>query len=264
MATEVSEPARLFDEERQWCDRRNRAVTAAAEADGTAGAALLDGGEAAMQKQVTTLTRLRVESDACDAAIAEARRRRVVAVQDIWLAEAADLRLEAERLEEEAKGREQKTARLLAALEEWEDCQYVPKPPPEPGMSGGLVGGSPMIVHIRIPHTQGLRHEADRLKSEAAVLEARSVVTAGSISTNDRDEVLLSMGGWDPMKVAPTLIAVEKWLAEKEPAALERLERGWMPKDGEGKPLEHPLSYTLVWQDGEIDVQRSRITPVEA
>ena len=258
MATQqVTEPERLFGEERQWCDRRGRAVAAAAEAEGTAGAALLEGGESAMQAQVQNLTRLRVESDACDAAIAEARRRRLEAVRDVWLAEASDLREQAKGIEAEASTRDTKTARLLKALEDWEGCRYVPEPPPEIGVSGGLAGGAPTVVHIPTPRTAILRSDAERLKAEAAVLDKRDVVKAASISTNDRDEVLLLVGGWDPMQLAPTLIGVEEWLQQNEPAALDRRDRRF---SRENPP---PISYTLIWQDGEIDVQRSRIAPVE-
>lgn len=263
MPEQVPEPERLFGEERHWCDRRSRAVAAAAESQGTAGAALLKGGEDAMKEQVGMLTRLRAEADACDAAIAEARRQRVDAIRDVWLAEATDLRVEARGLEDEASTRDTKTARLLKALEDWEDCQYVPKPPPEPGMSSGTAGGAPAIVHIPTPRTEALRHEASGLEAEATALEDRKVVTTGGISVNDRDEVLLLVGGYDSMKLGPRLFDVEAWLDEKEPPALARLEHGWMPTDGKGKPLEHPLSYTLAWQDGEIDVRRSRIAPIE-
>ena len=259
MTEQVSEPERLFGEERRWCDRRNRAVAAAAESQGTAGAALLAGGEGAMQEQVGTLTRLRAEADACDAAIVEARRQRVDAIRDVWLAEAADLRVEAKGLEDEASTRDTKTARLLKALEDWEGCHYVPEPPPEVGMHGDLGGGAPAVVYVRIPQTQGLRHQAELLRSEADALEARKVVTAGSLPASDRDEVLLLVGGWDPMKLGPSLIAVEDWLQENEPPALERLARLPAP----AVALEAPLSYTLAWQAGEIDARRSRIAPIE-
>ena len=64
---QVSEPERLFAEERHWSDRRSRAVVAAAEAEGTAGAAPLEGGENAMQAQGQKPTRLRVAGGACAA-----------------------------------------------------------------------------------------------------------------------------------------------------------------------------------------------------
>ena len=272
----ISEPARLFAEERRWSDGRSRAVAALVEARGTTGATLLDAGEGALREQAMELAQLRAEIEASDAAIVEARRRRVQAILASWRGEAEGLRREAEKLLAEAGDRQKKTDRMLDALEKWEDCPYEPRHPDRPAISEGVTGGASMIIHVPTPRTERIRNQAADLEQRAAQLEARKVTMQASIETQDRDELLLLASSWDPMKIAPILAAVEIWLEEAEAPVLERRSRFvgssvlycaacglLIPCAGELDGIVgHGVSlhYTLAWTDGEIDTSRSRVT----
>ena len=252
----VSEPARLFAEERHWSEQRSRAATAATKAEGAAGAALLVGGK--LPEQARRLADLRASVAAADAAVAEARRWRVKAILAVWASEAEGLRREAKELVAEAETRQKKTDRLMAALVDWENCEYTPKPPAQAPIYGNFAGsgGAPTIVIVPTPKTELFRQRAADLEEQAARLEARTVPMRGAVEAQDRDEVLRQVGAWDHMKVAPTAAAVEAWLTEAEAPVLERRSRLNTSAVGHGAPL----AYAMTWADGEIDTSRSRVT----
>lgn len=95
-----------------------------------------------------------------------------VAQANLYLAQAADKRKEAEKLRKQANEHESRTNELLAELEKHEGCEYAPKEPEKTSHPvDNLQGGAPTIIHKPIPRTQGLLNQASDLEREAQRLE---------------------------------------------------------------------------------------------
>lgn len=117
----------------------------------------------------------------------------------------ADLLVErADEKEQEAEKRMERRAELLAAVEEYEDCEFAP--------AVRAVGGN-RTVYEKMPRTDLLFREADELRKQAD--EARSGVPSvlwrgrGKRTADTVDELLRSLpyGG-------PSRLAVRQWARE--------------------------------------------------
>lgn len=255
-----AEVERLFAVEQEWSAKRIAAAAQVAEAERSAGAAALDGSDAG--RVAGRIAGLRAELDVADHAIAEARARRETAVRAVWAAEAGLLRTRAATLRAEAAEREVRTRQLLDALAEHEGVEYAPvrpiAPPVMRGADGAPVGGV-LTVFVPMPRTALLREEADGLERAAAARSAQQVARAGQVVAQDPDQLRADLATLGPMQLAPVAHAVEAWLA----AGLERdRERRARLAPGPGYVgYRAPLVLQLVWRDGAIDPDRSRIGP---
>ncbi len=248
-------------------------------AQSSGGADLLDAalsGTTTPKGATSRVVQIGAEISICEDAIVQARQRRVEAIRGLWRAEAEPLRKRAAELREEADKREIKTAAMLQALEQWEQCPYAPAPPHRPHTApshddnpktapilspeGGIIRDYPsnpvadlQIVYIPTPRTQLLRNEAAELERQAEALESRQVTTHGFASASNRDELLADLAARGPVVLVPELGAVLEYLDRLE--AKVRARRQEIIRRGTVNgftPVEADVPVSLSWRDGEI------------
>ena len=249
-----AEPGRLLVEEHRWGDRRSGIVAHIAEAEATAGARVLDGGEGALRAQADGLVSQHAEIAGCDAAIQEARRRRQGAILAVFAADAQALRRQAESLRGEAGQRQKTIDRLLAELLDFDGAVYIPAPSREAILAAHGVTPPPGAT-ASASKTAALLAEAVRLEAEVDALAARQVMTSGAVEGKDHAEVVDKVLGWDPMQIAPVLSDVEAWLAAKGATAAGQV-RAFRPLASGRVGIP---AYVLVWKDGLVDAARSKL-----
>ena len=249
----LAEVERLHQDELAWGERRAQIVARIAEAEASAGARVLDGGEDVLREQADSLVSFKAQIAGSDAAIQEVRRRRQAAVLAVFAADAAALRRQAQALRGEADERQKRIDELLRELLDFDGAIYIPAPSREAQLAA-LGVPSPPGALASASRTAALRVEADRLEAEADALEARPVTTAGALAAQAREELLARLHGLDPLTVGPTLASVVDWLELAEPPAQKQLRI--RAAHGQGGVL----SYELVWAGGELDKTRSRVS----
>lgn len=258
IAAAAAEVERIFAAEHELSRRRDTLTAALPELRADAGAAALatalDGAEPPAVDAVTTLT---AQIDATDYALTAARTRRLEAVRALWQAGARQLREQAATLRREADERQKRTDELLAALAEHEGVSYAPAQPiaPPPGTCV-----SPVTIWTAAPKTALLRLEADGLDGQAAALESRQPVAAGSVS-GESAGALLAQLHQDPLRLDPLPHEVTAWVQTAVARELASARRH-NPRLATFVPATSPNRLDLVWSGGQINAARSRVEPI--
>jgi hypothetical protein len=121
--TTTPDPIELHAAEIRLCERRLAALAALATADkelasSVVSAELGEGEPRSVPRGRTKLGELRAEVESLDAAINDARLRRVAAIKSAWATSAVELREEARTLRAEADGVEVRVREALQVAEE--------------------------------------------------------------------------------------------------------------------------------------------------
>lgn len=242
---------RLYAAERDLIVRRMALDDELAQAQEAAGDEALAAvmGEKRSERSLSRLGKLRDEMAALESAIEAARRQRLAAIPAIWRDEARDLRAQAATLQAEADQRQSRTDELLAALKEWEGCDYVPFVP-DRSATVQLVGGP--VTFVTIPTTMAMRNRIAQLERRADGLERREVVMDGAIEASSREDLFRKLFDHDPLEFAPHMFSALAWYdaaAEQERDRRVRV----------GTDLSRDVAVTMVWRAGEIQQDRSRV-----
>lgn len=249
VASARAEVERLWRTEIEWADRYTARRAELAELETLSGSVALDT-PSQIEEHTARVASARAHLHVAEQAIATARARRIDAIRSAYRAEAAELRERASAKRAEAAERQRETDRLLAALRDFEGCEYVPFVPQR---TPGSVY-SDAVVSYAIPRTRALHIEADNFDRQAAALEAKPVSMHGGIDAGELGDVLNQLRALGAFTLAPSSIAVSDWAAplvariEAKRAELFEGMRGYGA----------PLVISLVWRNGELDPAQSR------
>lgn len=210
-------------------------------------------GEAEPTESVTAAIKGDRELDAITRAIEAARERREAAIVEFYAAEAGQLRKEAEAKVGEVVKRKKKRADLLAALETYEGCQYVPFRPNRPMVPGD----GTVVVPVTIPLTDYLANEAAGLESQAVTALARRVRKSGAVTSIPASKLDETLDGLDPMMIGPTFTEVWEWRRTAEAPFTAHLAKHRDPTFSPHHGAE--VLFTVAWRDGKLDKANSRV-----
>lgn len=251
----------LLEQELAWYGRRRSAVERLNAAGREAGEDLISAGDpaAALSEKSFAAASLRAEIEACESAVVEARRQRMIAIADVWRCEAQELRRSAEPLIVDADKRQMTTDRLLARLREFEGVDYAPPDTRGPRPDPETIGGAPTVVMIPVPKTALIRHRAAEIEAQAQAMDARAAkIEQGRNKTVDGHargsslEQLLSAATRDPMVVAPSPIDIEEWAVAAEKAERHRRARR-QTTDAAYVPVDAPMVFSIIWRKSVVD-----------
>jgi hypothetical protein len=199
---------------------------------------------------------------ALDTAIADARRRRVQAIEATYRAQAADCRTAATGKRREASKRQERTDRLLAELREFEGVAFGVQPFPLDSMTlGAGEAGLLLAAATRRPlsRTEQLQAEAAALEHRASEVERQAVRQAGGVGPVDSlDGLLAAVHGLDPLVIGPSLPSVAAWWAEYVPAVEAQI-AAHAPGTAD---FGGHVAASIVWKAGELDPARSELRAV--
>jgi len=229
-------------------------------AEAAAGDVMLDAELAGGGKPEIALKRSQqivVEIGATEQATLAAHRQREQAIPELWETEASEFQDQADDKRREAEVRQKTTDKLLSELQDFEGVRFVPERPPNrlPAMAAEgreLLGGSPTVSIVRIPHTEQLLNEAAKLEKYALNRRQRRVSDKGALQCADAGDVLDTLAAIDPQILAPVATEIVDWLEPRVTAIRESREAA------QDDPAD-PVSIEIVWKDGSIDSQRSRV-----
>lgn len=237
--------------EREQAAARRLLALRAEEADASSAGGVLDGpilwDEAAAVDLAGQLGKLHAQQILAARVVSIARERRRTAIRALYVAEAAALRADVDRLTAVAEAHEEKTAKLLSQLQAHEGCSYVPLARPPLGD-----GAYADPVFYPLPHSQQLRNEAETAAQRALQLERRPVADQGALDFIEptAEDVIKAIVELGPLQLGPDVIAAVDWLTSMRQAAEAQRKRG---KRG-------ALVVSLVWEGGALDTRASRAT----
>ncbi len=113
---------------------------------------------------------LKIEHEAKSEALPEIDQAIREAEMDLLLAKAGEKRQEAKQLRDKAAKHKIRTDELLKELQEHEGCNYIPFKPAMPTPNTVFEGS----ISWKIPQSQALINQAERLEREADQLEAKA------------------------------------------------------------------------------------------
>lgn len=244
------EVRRLHAAERRLHEDRTAARAAILAADERLATAALAGGE---PLDTAALTAAQARERAAGSATDAAREQRDAAIRDLFKAQAADRRVEADRLRAEAEKRQARTDKLLAELEAHEGIPYGPGIVAHHALDARPVFGRPLTARMRF--------EADDLERQAVELERQTPSRSGSAAGGTVAEVLEAAGA-DQFQIAPRLDVLEekaKELLDAERARRSRL----LPHYANYVAPDAVLHLEIVWQDGALVESRCRCVSAE-
>jgi len=229
-------------------------------AEATAGDVMLDAELAGGGKPEIALKRAQkivVEIAATEQATLSAHRQREQSIPEFWQTEAETFHAQADEKRSEAEVRDKTTNKLLSELQNFEGVRYVPERParPAPAMAADgttLLGGTPVLRVVRIPHTEQLRNDASKLEKYALDRRRRHIDKRGALQCDDASKVLDTLAVSDPLALAPVATKIVAWLEPRVAAIREK-------RVAEQDEADGPVSVELVWKAGAIDSERSRV-----
>ena len=205
-------------------------------------------------------------------AAAKQRERIAQSIGQMQRAKANEIRTAAGKLQGKLDAHLVELRKRLAAVREWEGCNYVPGPPEvsQPGEMGIVSRtGVEILARVTVPKSQVLREEIANLLQQAQTIEQQRVSLAGAITGASLAELLAAAAA--PEYLGPGEQAIREWFAETEPkAAAERaLHRvAWLPgsrgaeqygrPSDSGSPGDLPSALERCGRDRSEGVNRDR------
>jgi len=250
----------LFAAEIRLCRKLMDLRAELVKAETLAGDVMLDAELAGGGKPEIALKRaqqITVKIAATEQATLAAHRQREQAVPELWQTEAADFQAQAAEKRSEAEVRDKTTNKLLSELQDFEGVRFVPERPPRPAPAMAaegttLLGGTPDLRVVLIPHTESLYNQASKLEKYALNRRQRRVSKKGALQCADAGKVLDTLAASDPQVLAPVAPVIVDWLEPHVSAVREK-------QVAEQQEPGDPVSVEIVWREGVIDSQRSRV-----
>ena len=260
----------LFQKEQELIATRRSLVALTAAAEAGAGAAILEG--ASIEDATRATTAAQAQARAVNHAIALVRRQRRDAIEAMYVAEAVEKRATAVALRAQAAAIVDKCRPYLAKLATIEEvASYSPaillaercgvwlndlifgRPPEE--CSPDEMGRDISSAFV-VPKSAALRNSARVLDGQADAAEHRRVHDEYRIQKPSLAELLAAEETNNPEMLAPSLLAIEDWAAGLEARVAH--------KNAALLSGDRLRSYTLSWQNGEIDTEASDLAFVRA
>ena len=223
--------------------------------------AILDGADPSTTRR--KLSELEIELEAMSGAQAALIGRIESVLKRLNAEKAGELREQAAKLRKALDKHNEEAGRLLAKLQEHQECLFIPLAESESAIAGIIGGTAGRVVvaspglPIPWPKSIRLKQEIEALLAQATAIEKRPVNRGGAISSPDLDGLLAIAR--NPEAIGPTEAEIRAWFAETSASAAAAWERSCREDYAYGQaPTEHTVMFTLAWTaGGRIDRRQS-------